>query len=324
MRRTLLHIFMLYFCTIVLATCTKPSDDTLPQPVAGERYLEQIFPLFNRYRDLPYGENYTQSGVLKQLHFDFFEPRDDDELRRPLIVMAKGFGFVDVGREDFDLLAELLVSFGYTVASLDYRVDDRLEFPIDSVSSYDNIIKARADIKAAIRMLRLEAQGQNRFRTDPDRIFLLGYSAGAVAALHAAYFNQGDPVSPLLDSLIAQNGGWEGDSGPAFGNSRPTAVVNLSGALLDADYIDETEPPLLSIHGQEDAIVPICEGPFTLEEFLEPFAVEGSCRLHERALEIGLASTIIAPAQGKHDAPFNDVACENCIARIVFFLYEFL
>lgn len=318
---SLLSILLLFS---LLMSCSKVSDDELPQPLNGERYLQPIFPLFNQFSNIQYGENYTQSGVLKELRFDFFEPRDDEATRRPLIIMAKGIGFVDVSREDFDLLAEFLTQFGYTVANLDYRIDDRGIFPIDTLTSYDNLIKARSDIKEAIRSFRLEAQGQNRFRTDPDRIFLLGYSAGAIAVLHAAYLNEGDNISPLVDSLIAQNGGWEGNNGPDEGNSQPNAVINLSGALLDAGYINENEPPLFSIHGQMDQFIPVCKGQIRAAEFLEPVSMEGSCVLHEHALAVGLKSELIAPEAGGHDVSFAENACPDCFPRLLLFLFELL
>ena len=34
------------------------------------------------------------------------------------------------------------------------------QFPVDTLSSYDNIVKARADVRAAIRALRAEALDQ--------------------------------------------------------------------------------------------------------------------------------------------------------------------
>lgn len=320
----LIFIGSIIFSGVFFSSCTNRSDDDLPRPQDGERYIQPIFPLFNRFSNLQYGENYTQAGVLKKLYFDFFEPRDDQEDRRPLIILTKGIGFINVNKEEFDQLAEFLVHFGYTVANLDYRVDDRGLFPIDTLSSYDNIIKARADIKEAVRSFRLEAQGQNRLRIDPERIFLLGYSAGAIAALHAAYLNEGDDVSPFIDTLIAQNGGWEGNSGPVEGNSQPNAVLNLSGALLNAKFISEGEPPLFSIHGQQDQIVPICKGYPHIAELLDSFALEGSCLLHEQALVKGIKSVLIAPEEGGHDVLFSESGCPDCFSRLLLFLFELL
>ena len=121
--------------------------------------------------------------------------------------------------------------------------------------------------------------------------------------------------------LIIQNGGWEGNSNDLTASSMPNAVINLSGALIDADYISEGEPPLFSIHGQLDEVIPACLGQTTVGELIEPFYLEGSCLVHERAVSQGITSFFRFPENGRHDAPFNDQVCQDCISRLPILFY---
>ena len=58
-----LWLFLEFVCLIVMMTsCVEQDDDVLPMPQEGPRYLNPIFPLYNRYTDIPYGANMTQAG----------------------------------------------------------------------------------------------------------------------------------------------------------------------------------------------------------------------------------------------------------------------
>ena len=169
--------------------------------------------MYNKWINIRYGANITSSGAPKELQLDFYEPRDDTSRQRPMLILMVGRGFRQVARNQFDLVGETFASLGYAVANLDYRVYDGEALPMDSITSFDNIFKARADLKAAIRFFRLDAYTNNFFRVDPNRIFVLGYSAGAIASLSAAYMNEGDTFPAFFRLLLELNGGFEGNSG---------------------------------------------------------------------------------------------------------------
>jgi acetyl esterase/lipase len=129
------------------------------------------------------------------------------------------------------------------------------------------------DAKAAVRWLRANA---DRYHVDPDRIGVVGFSAGGHLAL---LLGLTDPSAEL-----------EGDGGPTDPSSRVQAVVNFFGptemtecyrksnlswlfrlfldgtpeevpdryrAASPLTYASRDDPPVLTIHGDKDLIVPV-------------------------------------------------------------------
>lgn len=150
-------------------------------------------------------------------------------------------------------------SLGYLVVSLNYRLYPDFRFPA-----------MIADVKCAIRYLRAHAR---QYHLDPERIALVGHSAGA----HLA----------ALAGVADETAGW--DSGEyADQSSRVQAVVALAGPYdlsghfplwvdeliqnvfgdeqrLPASpisYVSPDDPPFLIIHGDADDVVPVEQAEF--------------------------------------------------------------
>ena len=155
-------------------------------------------------------------------------------------------------------------------------------------------------MKAAVRYFREDAATSNLFRADAANIFIGGYSAGAVAALHTAYLDENDQIPSFLQTLITANGGLEGVSGTASNktySSGSKAVVNMSGGLYRSFWVDATESPLVSIHGTADATVPYTYGLAANIAFLE-----GSSLVHAQAESVGLWNDLLTvPGAGHTD-----------------------
>ena len=143
---------------------------------------------------------------------------------------------------------------GYLTVSINYRMYPAYRFPA--------MIE---DVKCAIRYLRAHA---NTYNLDPERIALIGHSAGA----HLA----------ALAGLTGESAGW--DVGPyREQSSQVQAVVPLSGpsdlaqsfpveiqALIHnvfgpeqlacgspVQYVHPKAPPFLIVHGDADPVVPV-------------------------------------------------------------------
>jgi len=115
-------------------------------------------------RDVVYG---TASGV--ELKLDLFFPRTRKAGPWPLIMVVHGGGWSEGDKYGFDLPQ---ARGKYAVASVNYRLFPAFRFPA--------MIE---DVKLAIRHLRSHAAGYN---LDPDRIAILGHSAGGHLAALAA------------------------------------------------------------------------------------------------------------------------------------------
>jgi acetyl esterase/lipase len=99
---------------------------------------------------------------------------------------------------------------GYVAVSINYRLIG---------DCFRGAAPAGYDVRAAVRYVRSQAQAWN---VDPDRVALMGTSAGAIAALRAAYIND--------DGDVTANAGYASD---------PQAVVSMSGVMLSGQGLNQ-------------------------------------------------------------------------------------
>ena len=273
----------------------------------GERYRQDVFDAVTVTTAIPFGANTTIGGNEQDLFMDVYEPEGDAAEVRPAVVMAFGGAFVAGEREDLDELCRTLARKGYVAATIDYRLFD-LGLPLDSNQMHDVVVKAIGDMKAAIRYLRQDAATSNAFRVDTNLIFAGGISAGAITAAHVAHLDEADEIPNYLQNIIANNGGYEGDSSENYQYSSAVAgLVNYSGALKDASFIDADDPPQLSVHDEGDGVVVygnglVFAGPIVL------IYLEGSFSMDQQAAAVGVESRLITYPGNGHVSYFTNNA----------------
>ncbi|MCC7466153.1 MAG: alpha/beta hydrolase, partial [Saprospiraceae bacterium] len=278
MKRRLLSLFIFSLSGLSFLAAQNPGCD-------GVRYLDDIFTAVKK-TTVTYAPSINHFGQNINLSMDIYEPEGDPLSARPVVILAHGGSFVFGDKSMMQPWCELLAKKGYIAASIQYRL-----FPFfilglpDSIEVFDTAVKAMGDMKAAVRYFREDAASANLFRADQAHIFIGGYSAGAVTALHTAYIDAGDQLPAFLQTLVSNNGGLEGVSGTASNKtyaSNSSAVVNMSGGLYRSFWVEADEPPLVSVHGTADATVPYTFGLAANIAFLE-----GSSLVHEQADEVG-------------------------------------
>jgi acetyl esterase/lipase len=104
-----------------------------------------------------------QKGDNYELKLNLFTPKNSDKAL-PLVVMVHGGCWIDGGRVDYNYYGVKLAQLGYAAATVDYRVADQAPYPA-----------AVDDVRNTIQWLKDKA---NTYNIDPDRIALLGGSAG--------------------------------------------------------------------------------------------------------------------------------------------------
>lgn len=184
-----------------------------------------------------------------------------------LIVWVHGGAWRAGSKADMPLRP--LLEHGYAVASVDYRLSPVAKFPAQV-----------HDIKAAIRFLRGK---QAEFGIDARRIAIAGSSAGGhLAALVGVtnghrelegrvgvHLDQSSDVQAIIDlfgptnfhSILKQSTPHGlGVRKPAFDlllGGQPDDVPELAHLASPTEHVDERDPPLLLIHGDQDPQVPI-------------------------------------------------------------------
>ena len=290
MKKTAASILFFAFCLARLSAQNPGCD--------GIRYKSDVFSGVQK-STVQYATAINQVNAQVNLMMDVYQPAGDNISVRPVVILAHGGSFMFGDKMDMKRWCELLAKKGYVAASVDYRL-----FPVfplglpDSTEIFDTAVKAVGDMKCAVRFFREDAATANTFRADPDNIFIGGYSAGAVTALHAGFLDSNDVLPPFIQNIINSNGGLDGNTGTASNQTySPSvkAVVSMSGGMYRSFWVDADDIPVTSIHGDHDGTVPYTSGLAANIAYLE-----GSSLIHQAADAAGLLNALVTVPGGDH------------------------
>ena len=238
--------------------------------------------------------NYSDVYINNAHTMDIYTPDGDTEINRPVILYMHGGSFYGGDKTSVDCVdfCESMARRGYVTASVNYRLANIISFLTSNETQYETVLKAVSDIKSAIRYLRKDFANGNTYNIDPNTIFVGGYSAGAVIAIHLAYIDSISdlPITPINVQAVVNNVGGtyglEGDAGNYGYPSYVSGVISLAGGINDIDWIDANDEPLISIQGTSDLTVNYNCGPGMNNPAILNLC--GSGEMHPRADAVGL------------------------------------
>ena len=213
---------------------------------------------------------YGKAGEF-ELKLDLARPGRDGLF--PAIVFIHGGGWHLSDRQAYRQEIREAAEKGYVAVTIDYRLMKFDEAKKESTTAAPIFPAQIHDAKAAVRWLRAHA---DQYHVDPHRIGVTGASAGG----HLS----------LLVGLTDPTANLEGESGNPGQSSRVQAVVNVFGptdmvgcyekstvawifrlfmggtpdeagqryrAASPITYVTKDDPPVLTVHGDQDALVPV-------------------------------------------------------------------
>ena len=176
--------------------------------------------------------------TYENLHFDLYQPKNDTTNNRPLVIVVHGGAFVSGSKDDLNQpivgYCDSLATRGYVVASIDYRVglilkDAKNQLIIDSLDFKRAIQWGVQDLQGAVRYFKNHGE---MYKIDPERIFIVGNSSGAILTLLFVIENE----------------------------LRIKGIISLWGAVVDSVHIENMTIPVLLVHGTNDKIIPFTKG----------------------------------------------------------------
>jgi acetyl esterase/lipase len=268
------------------------------------RYLSPIFDSVT-VSTVHFGAGMTASGEMQQLYMDVYEPVGDTETKRPVVIFAFGGGFVQGSRNDWYVreVCEHFAKSGYVAVANDYRLGiDPLE--ILFLQHMRIFFRPMQDMRATVQHLKADfSELGNNFRIDTARILIGGASAGGITALMTSYCDRPEKMAEM-GNLSALNalGGFYATSGfyPNY-SWNGLATINVSGALVNADWVEPGHVPIISAHGDADVVVPYGYGPLGGGLLGGVFDLQGSAIVHQKAEEAGVCNYLFT-MEG-HDHP---------------------
>ena len=188
----------------------------------------------------------------------------------PAVVFVHGGGWIMGHRSRYAYEIEEAARQGFVAATITYRLS---KTGVDT-PSVDGFPAALEDVKAAIRYLRTN---HKELHVDPKRVGVVGESAGGHLALMAGLTRPSDGFegSPPADAASSEvqavvNVSGATDLTALWRSServRPALVVLLGGTAVARSeayrkaspvaYARKDAPPILSIHGSHDGVIPV-------------------------------------------------------------------
>jgi len=249
------------------------------------------------------------------LTLDLYLPRDRRE-PVPVVMLIHGGGWVE-GRKEENVLGVLpYLAAGCAVVNVEYRLARNSPAPA-----------AVEDCRCALAWVIRHAKA---YGLDTSKIVLTGYSAGG----HLALITSMLPAASAFDRQCPTEGAgrWSSGSEPTL---KVAAVINWFGItdvadLLDGpnakhyaiewfgsmplreelarqvspiQYVNAGSPPVLTIHGDADTIVPYSH----------------AVRLHEKLDQVGVANRLVTVREGGH-GNFSRQQVLDCYTAIREFL----
>jgi acetyl esterase/lipase len=232
----------------------------LPQPAIGKPFVDHLPPDVQIKADLEYVPG---GGAVNTL--DLYLPKTDAPLI-PLVVFIHGGGWNSGTDKDWHPSFGDLLSHGFAVATINYRMVQQGLFPAQIY-----------DCKAAVRWLRSHAAD---YHLDPDHIGVWGHSAGGHLSALMGVTNdlpalEGNEGVKGVSSSVQAACDWSGptdlvktlEEGPTPSPALYRVVVGLVGGPDKANkdnlaqaspitYVNSKCPPFLIMQGDKDKIVP--------------------------------------------------------------------
>ncbi|MDP5062135.1 MAG: carboxylesterase family protein, partial [Maribacter sp.] len=223
------------------------------------------------------------------LQLDFYSIPSKDNQLKPTVVLVHGGGFTAGQRNGGDekRLSKYLAAKGFNVASINYRLSRKgKSFGCDCPASIkiDTYVEAVADLSKAINYLTKDSLP---FKSDPNKIFLIGSSAGAETVLNFQFMRYDYRFKRL-----------------PYPNAKIAGLVSFSGAVLNENYIDASnKTPALFFHGVKDSVVPYDTNPhrFCKATDVGFLQINGPKAIAERLFEVDGIYKIYFNAEGGHE-----------------------
>ncbi len=269
----------------------------IPLSIIGQlsspaRFKDLVFTDVDREKNIAY-QTEIKDGIKKKYYLlDLYQPNGDSVTNRPLIIWMHGGGFKLGNKRSrgIPLWSKTFAQRGYVCAAINYRHSKKRplkRFTDLAEGCYDAI----EDLHHAVAFLKKNA---SQYRIDTSRIILAGNSAGGIIALQAVYSSFAE-IAQLVHVPGADTASREHNP------LHIVAVINYWGALFDLDWLKNSEVPIVSVHGNNDGIVPY--------DHKEDSPLYGSFAIHQQADSLSIHNRLktydgYAHELQKHFNPF--------------------
>ena len=276
LKRIFYALLLLILCLVVLMFIPRTWSKLNPQkPPMGYYFATPtILAVYSGLESLinktpPVPENVTAFKNIeykningKSLQMDIYQPKGMTK-PAPLLVFIHGGGWRGGDRADYLVYLTHFAKMGYVTATVSYRFLKDAPYPA-----------CVEDITDAVHFI---LQNGEKFKYDPDRVCLIGGSAGSHLAMLVAYGwkKKGDSADSVANSsnkhkikAVVEIYGPTDFTTP-YARTHPTITGFMVHSYQESPqlyveaspitYVSKNTPPTLILHGTRDMLVPISQ-----------------------------------------------------------------
>ncbi|MFY8035465.1 MAG: hypothetical protein ACOVMN_13160, partial [Flexibacteraceae bacterium] len=233
--------------------------------ICSPRYESDVFSTFGT-STVAYGSGLNYLGSPTTLNATIYQPTGDTMSARPLAIVLFAGSFTSGTRNDAYIVqtCTTLVKRGYVAAAIDYRIG--MSSPTEiGVAIY----RAVQDCNQAIRFFRAN---QNTYKIDTANIELVGFSAGAVTALHSVFWDQSEVPSAVPTAFLGNLNAGTNQSQ----SQKVRAVYAAAGGIGDPSWLSPKQTDIYLFHNNTDPVVPYGSGNFGVFPFFGSSVVKST------------------------------------------------
>jgi acetyl esterase/lipase len=269
-----LLILLLAFAVLMLIPRTWSALNPKKAPLGYYFYVPTVLAVYsglesliNKTPDLPANVEAIKNIEYKQingksLQLDIYQPKGMTR-PAPLLVFIHGGGWKGGNRADYAVYLTHFASLGYVTATVSYRFVKEAPYPA-----------CAEDITDAVQFL---FQNSSKYNYDPDRVCLIGGSAGSHLAMLAAYGwkkkeSPGDTITTSpnkhkIKAVVEIYGPT--DFTTEYARNHPLITGFLAHSYQEApqlfveaspiSHLTKNAPPTLILQGTRDMLVPVSQ-----------------------------------------------------------------
>ena len=224
--------------------------------ICSPRYESDVFSTFST-TTVAFGSGLNYLGSPTTLNATVYQPTGDTMSARPLAIVLFAGSFTSGSRNDAYIVqtCTTLVKKGYVAAAIDYRIGMSSSSEI-AVAIY----RAVQDCNQSIRFFRAN---KNTYKIDTANIELIGFSAGAVTALHSVFWDQSEVPSAIPTAFLGNLNAGTSQSE----SHKVRSVYAAAGGIGDLSWLSPKQTDVYLFHNNTDPVVPYGSGNFGLLPF---------------------------------------------------------
>ncbi len=262
-------------------------------------------------KDVPFKTIVCDDGQKVPLCLNIYKQGQSEKQAKPLIVFLHGGGFHAGEKEDPKIIAlcERLCNLGYVTATVEYRTGIRRKNKECFVRA---VLNGMVDTQDALNFL---VKNRIKYAIDCEYIYLGGMSAGAIVALHYAYWDAHEIVDFLQQHKLSH---LHECNSQIKKRIALCGLINCWGAIINPNWIANNNTAVVSVHGTKDRFAPYKKGS-PCHMFWLP-KIYGSGTIDKVAKECGIPSLLKAYKGMRHGHDSRSPYMDTTITAIQSFI----